>query len=124
VLGGAGAGAQPPSRRPGLRTLGARYLGQGRGIVYGAVLASCSAASVRFVVSPRSGGRAVATRYVRVSGVYGPQLVCATVRGLRRGRTYRVRIDARQTRGPVGGVRALRAVPTGRTTLPQEGCAR
>jgi uncharacterized delta-60 repeat protein len=123
VLGGPGPGAQTAPRRPGLRTLGARYLGQGRAVVYGAVLASCSAATVRFVVAPRGGGRAVTTRYVRVSGAYGPQIVCATLRGLRPGRTYRVRIDARQTRGPVGGVRALRAVPTGRRTLPQEGCA-
>jgi hypothetical protein len=123
VLGGPGAGAPAPPVRPGLRTLGARYLGHGRGVVYGAVLADCAAATVRFVASPSGAGRAVTTRSVRVSGAYGPQLVCATVRGLRRGRTYRVRIESRQTRGAVGGRRVLRAVPTGRTTLPQEGCA-
>lgn len=123
VLGGAAAAPQPPARRPGLRTLGARYLGRGRAVLYGAVLANCSAATVRFVAGPsarNAGGRAIATRFARVSGAYGIQVVCAVVRGLRPRRTYRVRIDARQA---VGATRTLRAVPTGRRTLPQEGCA-
>jgi hypothetical protein len=75
------------------------------------------------VVSPsarNTGGRAITTRFTRVSGTYGIQVVCAIVRGLRPGRTYRVRIDARQA---VGATRSLRAVPTGRRILPQEGCA-
>ena len=51
VLGGPSATAQTPARRPGLRTLGARYLGRGRAVVYGAVLANCSSTTVRFVAS-------------------------------------------------------------------------
>lgn len=123
VLGGSAAAPQPPARRPALRTLGARYLGEGRAVVYGAVLANCSAATVRFVASPsarHSRGRPITTRSRRVSGAYGSQVVCAIVRGLRPGRTYRVRIGARQA---VGAARSLRAVPTGRRALPQEGCA-
>ena len=125
MLGGPAGPPQAPARRPGLRTLGARYLGRGRAVIYGAVLANCSAATVRFVASPsaRGSGRAVTTRFVRVSGAYGSQTVCAIVRGLKPGRAYRVRIDSRQTRGAVGGTRSLRAVPTGRRALPQEGCA-
>ncbi|MEA2195221.1 MAG: hypothetical protein QOG42_1655, partial [Solirubrobacteraceae bacterium] len=124
VLGGPSAGAQTPARRPGLRTLGARYLGHGRAVVYGAVLANCSAADVRFVASTTAGGGGpVKTRYQRVSGAYGIQVVCAFVGGLRPGRPYRVRIDSQQTRGTVGGARVLRAVATTRRALPQEGCA-
>ncbi len=123
VLGGLGGGAQAPARRPVLRTLSTRYLGRGRAVVYGAVLHNCAAATVRFVASPSGGGRATATRYARVSGAYGPQVVCAVLRGLRPGRAYRTRIDSRQTRGAVGGTRLLRTVPTGRRALPQEGCA-
>ena len=124
VLGGPSIGGQTPARRPGLRTLGARYLGKGRGVVYGAVLANCSAATVRFVASlARGGGRPITTRPQHVSGAYGIQVVCAPLRGLRPGRTYRVRIDSRQTRGAVGGTRLLRAVAAARNALPQEGCA-
>jgi hypothetical protein len=58
-----------------------------------------------------------------VSGAFGQQVVCAQLRGLTPGRTYRVRIDSRQTRGPVGGTRVLRAVKAGRAKPhPQEGC--
>ena len=124
VLGGPAAGARTPARRPGLRTLAARYLGKGRGVVYGAVPASCSAATVRFVASPDGGrGRPIATRNARVSGAYGAQVVCAHLHGLRPGRSYRVRIESRQTRGAVGATRALRAVAAGRRAFPQEGCA-
>ncbi len=126
VLGGPSATAQTPARRPGLRTLGARYLGRGRAVIYGAVLANCSSATVRFVASPRprrAPARAITTRLQRVSGAFGIQVVCATVRGLRPGRAYRVRIDSPQTRGPVGGTRLLRAVAAGRRAFPQEGCA-
>jgi hypothetical protein len=45
------------------------------------------------------------------------------VRGLRPGRTYRVRIDSAQTRGAVGGTRLLRTVSSRRRAFPQEGCA-
>jgi uncharacterized delta-60 repeat protein len=126
VLGGPSVGGQTPARRPGLRTLGARYLGHGRAVVYGAVLANCSAANVRFVASPtrRAGAvRPITNRLQRVSGAYGIQVVCGSLRGLRPGRTYRVRIDSTQTRGPVGGTRLLRAVASRRRALPQEGCA-
>ncbi len=120
MIGGASGTPQAPPRRRGLRTLGARYLGQGRAVVYGAVLANCSAAGVRFVASPaarRGGGaaRPIVTRLQRVSGAYGLQVVCARISGLRPGRTYRVRNDSRQTRGTVGGTRTLRALPTGRS---------
>ena len=124
VTGGPPNAGQTPARRPGLRTLGARYLGGGRAVVYGAVLANCSAADVRFVAAAsRRGGRAITSRFHRVSGAFGQQVVCAQLRGLTPGRTYRVRIDSRQTRGPVGGTRVLRAVKTSRAKPhPQEGC--
>ena len=88
------------------------------------MLANCATADVRFVASPVTGrGRAVSTPLRRVSGGFGPQIVCAQLRGLIPGRTYRVRIDSRQTRGPVGGTRTLRAVKTSRAKpRPQEGC--
>jgi uncharacterized delta-60 repeat protein len=125
VVGGPGAGAQAPARTAHVRTLGARYLGGGRAVVFGAVGADCSSATVRFVASPvgRGGGRAITTRYARVSGAFGPQVVCAVVRGLRPGRSYRVRIGSRQAPRTIGVTRVLRAVPTGRRALPQEGCA-
>ena len=127
VTGGPSGAPQPPAGRPaGLRTLGARYLGQGRAVVYGAVAANCAAATVRFVASPatrRGGGRTVATRYARIAGAYGIQVVCARISGLRPGLAYKVRIDSRQMRGAVGGTRTLRAVAAARKALPQEGCA-
>ncbi len=125
VIGGPGRGAQAAARRPLVRTLSARYLGQGRAVVYGAVVRNCATSTIRFVASPtaRSGGRAITTRFARVSGAYGPQVVCAIVRGLRRGRTYRVRISSRQAPRTIGVTRVLRATATGRGALPQEGCA-
>jgi|GEM_PF-6022668 len=124
ILGGAPAGMQTVARRPGLLTLGARYVGRGRGYAYGLVDARCSSASVRFVASAgKGGGRPITTRLQRVWGAYGRQVVCAPLRGLRPGRTYRVRIDSTATHGPVGGQRTLRAVPTGRRALAQDGCA-
>lgn len=124
VTGGPSGRGQIPARRPGLRTLGARYLGGGRAIAYGGVLANCSTADVRFVASPVSaGGRAISTPLRQVSGAFGAQIVCAQLRGLTPGHSYRVRIDSRQTRGPVGGTRVLRAVRTGAAQpRPQEGC--
>ena len=123
ILGGAAAGGQTPASRPGLLTLGARYIGRGRAIAYGVVDARCSAATIRFVASTARRGRSVATRFQRVSGAFGRQVVCARLRGLAPGATYRVRIDSRQTRGAVGGTRVLRAVTGGRRALAQEGCA-
>jgi uncharacterized delta-60 repeat protein len=124
VTGGPPGAGQTPARRPGLRTLGARYLGGGRAVVYGAVLADCGAADVRFVAGPAARrARALTTRYQRVSGAFGRQIVCARLRGLTPGRTYRVRIDSKQTRGPVGGTRVLRAVKPSRAKPHlQEGC--
>ena len=93
-------------------------------MVYGAVHAGCSPATVRFVAGPagrRGSRRPITTRFTRVSGAYGSQVVCAIVRGLRPGRTYALRIAER--RGVFAGPRTLRAVPTGRRALPQEGCA-
>ncbi len=124
VTGGPPSARRTPARRPGLRTLGARYLGAGRAVVYGAVRANCGTADVRFVAGPAGGrGRPIRSRPRRVSGAFGPQVVCATLRGLTPGRVYRVRIDSRQARGPVGATRVLRAVRTSRARpRPQEGC--
>jgi uncharacterized delta-60 repeat protein len=124
ITGGPG-GAGAPNLHPLLRTVGARYLGGGRAVVYGAVLANCSAADVRFVASPGTGGgRPISSRPSPVPGRFGTQLVCGYVRGLKPGRTYRVRIASTRPRGPAGATRVLRAVKTSRAKPhPQEGCA-
>jgi hypothetical protein len=124
IVGGPGAGAQAPAKRPLVRTLGARYLGKGRAVAYGVVVRNCASSTVRFVATPRGrgGGRTVTTRYAQVSGAYGPQVVCAFVRGLRPGHSYRLRLSSREAPA-LGRLRVLRAVPTGRRALPQEGCA-
>ena len=123
VTGGPG-GAGTADLRPIVRTVGARYLGGGRAVVYGAVLANCSAAEVRFVASPGTGsGRPISSRPWPVPGRFGPQLVCGYVRGLKRGRTYRVRIASTRRGGPVGATRGLRAVRTSRAKpRAQAGC--
>ncbi len=123
VLGGPG-GPGSSNLRPFVRTVGARYLGGGRAVVYGAVLANCSAAEVRMVASPATGrGRALSSRPWPVAGRYGPQIVCGYVRGLKPGRTYRVRIDSTRPRRASGATRVLRAVKVGRANPRlQEGC--
>lgn len=105
---------------PRVVTLGARYVGRGRGYAYGLVDPRCRAAQVRFEVS--SPGRpTVRTAVQRVSAA-APQVVCAPVRGLRPGGHYFVRVVT-TTRGKVGGGRrALRAVASGARALAQEGC--
>ena len=123
IAGGPPGPRPPAASRPTLLTLRARYIGRGRGYAYGLVDARCGSARVRFVASAgKGGGRPIATRLQRVYGAYGRQVVCAPLRGLKPGRTYRVRIDSTATRGPVGGERVLRAVASGRAGLAQEGC--
>ncbi len=125
-LTGGPSSAPTPVARPRLVTLAARYIGGGRGFAYGLVDGPCATANLRFTVRPAS-GRTVSTRVQRVPGRYGPQVVCAPLKGLRAGATYRIRI----TTSPAGGARSargaervLRAVRTTRRKAPpQEGCA-
>ena len=67
-------------------------------------------------------GRAISTQLQTVSGRFGPQVVCAPLRGLRPGARYTLRI-AGAGGAPRGAQRVLRAISGSRRTLPQEGCA-
>jgi uncharacterized delta-60 repeat protein len=117
-----GASVSVPAGRPGLVTLGARYTDPGRGYAYGLVDGRCSAVDVRFTVKPAS-GRSTRTAVRRVFGRSGPQVVCASLRGLRPGGRYRIRLAA--TKGAAHGAeQVLRAVKLGRGKPPaQQGCA-
>jgi hypothetical protein len=110
----------PPA--PRLYTLGARYAGRGRGYAYGLVDGGCSTADVRFAVTGPS-GRTSATASRHVFGRWGPQVVCAPLRGLRPGGRYRIRIVGSHRGEPRGKQRLLRAVAPSRRSSAQEGCA-
>lgn len=121
LRGGPPANA-PVAPAPRLVTLAARYSGRGRGYAYGLVDGDCRTQSVRFTVQPPS-GRTVVTALQRVAGGFGPQVVCAPLKGLRPGARYRIRVSA-ATGGLRGAARVLRTVkPSARRALAQEGCA-
>jgi hypothetical protein len=109
-------------RAPRLATLAARYAGHGRGYAYGLVDGGCSRVNVRFTVAG-PGGRTVATTVQRVSGRYGPQVVCAALKGRRAGGRYAIRIVTSPASRARGAPRPLRASGPPRTVRRQEGCA-
>jgi uncharacterized delta-60 repeat protein len=113
--------AAPPVRAA-LATLAPRYRGKGRGYAYGLVDGNCRATIVRFEVSAPN-GRTTRTAVQRVPAAAGPQVVCAPLRGLRPGGSYRIRIATSANAGPHGARRVLRAVASGGRGLAQEGCA-
>ncbi len=105
----------------GLVTLAPRYRGRGRGYAYGLVDGHCRTATVRFEVTGPD-GQVVRTAVQRVPGASGPQVVCAPLRGLRPGSTYRIRIAGSARGAPRAGRRLLRAVAPGGPVFAQEGC--
>ncbi|MEA2154657.1 MAG: hypothetical protein QOE11_797 [Solirubrobacteraceae bacterium] len=114
----------PPRAAPGgaaLSTLAPRYSGHGRGFAYALVDGRCRSSIVRFVISA-PGGRTIRTAAQRVPGAAGPRVVCAPLRGLRRGVRYRVRVTSTAKGGPHGRQRTLGAVAPAVPALPQEGC--
>jgi uncharacterized delta-60 repeat protein len=115
-----GAAARPSSTAPRLVTLGARYIGRTRGYVYGLVDGACKTVNVRFSV--KGAGPVVSTVVQRVFARSGPQVVCAPLRGLRQGATYKVRLEASPKGGVSGGQRTLHVARPAGKILPQEGC--
>jgi uncharacterized delta-60 repeat protein len=115
-----GASARPSSAAPRLVTLGARYAGRTRGYVYGLVDGGCKTVDVRFSV--KGAGPILSTGVQRVFGRSGPQVVCAPLRGLRPGGTYKVRLEAAPKGGARGPQRTLRVAKPAGKVLPQGGC--
>ncbi|MEA2221030.1 MAG: hypothetical protein QOJ35_3656, partial [Solirubrobacteraceae bacterium] len=120
LLGGPSS-APPRAGAPRLVTLAARSIGRGRGYAYGLVDGGCRAVDVRFTVRGAS-GPAVSTHVQRVLGRFGPQVVCAPLRGLRVGGRYRIRIEASPRGGAHGASRVLRVPARAGRALAQEGC--
>lgn len=108
--------------RPRLVTLAPVARGAGRAYAYGYVDGRCRAVGVRFEVTA-PGGRTVRTAVRRVPASPGPQVVCARLRGLRRGVRYAIRIVVPGAAGPRAAQRSFRAVASAGRVLPQEGCA-
>jgi uncharacterized delta-60 repeat protein len=121
LLGGASAPRTPATRLTArVVTIGARYAGRGRGYAYGHVDGGCEAVNARFTIKPPK-GRVVSTKLQLIPGRYGPQVICAPLRGLRSGARYRIRI-ASPAGGPVGDEVVFRALKPARRARPQRGC--
>lgn len=115
-----GSPTAPTSTAPRLATLAARYTGRGRGYAYGLVDGGCATVNVRFQV--KGAGPVVATRVQRIFGRSGPRVVCAPLTGLRRGATYKIRLEASPRGGTRGAVRTLRIAKPNAKALFQGGC--
>ncbi len=101
-------------------TIGVRYTGRGRGYAYGLVDGGCAAVNLRFTIRLARGGT-VATKLQLVGGRYGPQVVCAPLKGLRPGARYRIRLTS-PAGGPGGDETAFRPLNPARMAWPQHGC--
>jgi uncharacterized delta-60 repeat protein len=115
-----GASPRPGATAARLTTLGARYIGRGRGYAYGLVDGGCKVVNVRFTVKSR--GPVVSTRVQRVFGRSGPQVVCTPLTGVRAGVSYKIRLEASPKGGARGAQRTIRLAKATGKVLPQRGC--
>ena len=119
-LQGATSSAGMRTAAPRLVTLGARYIGRGRGYAFGLVDGACKVVNARFEI--KGAGPVASTRVQRVFGRFGPQVICTPLSGLRMGATYEIRLESSPRGGPRGAARTLKIEkPTG-SVLPQQGC--